>query len=158
MHDCIMMGLALFCLFCQFHWLLAFVIKLPPPPPLESRAVIDHKSQTTMHYHKIYLFTFLLLCWVLINCPSWLYVQTTQLLTDLRVPYSGKLSREKTFANFTVLWQFAKVFSAKFGAWHPLARQSEQSVKIFPVKIVFSPIHESFLPWKLTTIRYVHST
>ena len=31
------------------------------------------------------------------------------------LPYSGKLLREKTFANFTVLWLFAKVFSAKFG-------------------------------------------
>ena len=30
---------------------------------------------------------------------------------------SGKLSREKTFANFAVLWLFAKVFSAKF--WGP---------------------------------------
>ena len=29
--------------------------------------------------------------------------------------YSGKLSREKTFANFAVLWIFVKVFSAKFG-------------------------------------------
>ena len=28
--------------------------------------------------------------------------------------YSGKLSREKTITNFTVLWLFAKVFSAKF--------------------------------------------
>ena len=35
------------------------------------------------------------------------------------IPYSGKLSREKTFANFTVLWLFVKVFSVKFklGAW-----------------------------------------
>ena len=31
------------------------------------------------------------------------------------VPYSGKLSRKKTFMIFTVLWLFAKVFSAKFG-------------------------------------------
>ena len=33
--------------------------------------------------------------------------------------YSGKLSREKTFANFLVLWLFAKVFSAKFGVVAP---------------------------------------
>ena len=31
------------------------------------------------------------------------------------VLYSGKLSREKTFANFAALWLFVKVFSAKFG-------------------------------------------
>ena len=30
------------------------------------------------------------------------------------VPYSGKLSREKTFVIFTVLWLFKKVFSMKF--------------------------------------------
>ena len=31
------------------------------------------------------------------------------------IPYSGKLSREKTFMNFEVLLLFAKVFSMKFG-------------------------------------------
>ena len=36
---------------------------------------------------------------------------------------SGKLSREKTFANFVVLWLYAKFFSANFGKWRPLARQ-----------------------------------
>ena len=30
--------------------------------------------------------------------------------------YSGKLSREKTYENFVVLWLFMKVFSAKFGS------------------------------------------
>ena len=39
------------------------------------------------------------------------------------IPYSGKLSREKTFTNFVVLWLFAKVFSMKFWVWHPLARR-----------------------------------
>ena len=29
------------------------------------------------------------------------------------LPYSGFLSREKTFANFAFLWRFARVFSAK---------------------------------------------
>ena len=38
---------------------------------------------------------------------------------DNIVPYSGKLSREKTFVNFMVLWLLVKVFSVKFklGAW-----------------------------------------
>ena len=31
------------------------------------------------------------------------------------VPYSGKLSRERTFMNFAVVWLFVKAFSAKFG-------------------------------------------
>ena len=34
---------------------------------------------------------------------------------SLDIPYSGKLSREKTVANLAVLWLFVKVFSAKFG-------------------------------------------
>ena len=37
--------------------------------------------------------------------------------------HSRKLSREKTFANFMVLWLLAKVFSAKFGGVVPLALQ-----------------------------------
>ena len=51
--------------------------------------------------------------------------------------YSGKLSREKTFANFTILWLFTKVFSTKFGPWRSLTQQSEQSAKVFSAKIVF---------------------
>ena len=31
------------------------------------------------------------------------------------IPYSRKLLREKTFANFVVLWLYVKVFSMKFG-------------------------------------------
>jgi len=38
---------------------------------------------------------------------------------EQRILYSGKLSREKTFMNFTVLWLFAKVFSTKFGGIAP---------------------------------------
>ena len=50
--------------------------------------------------------------------------------------------REKTFANFTVLWLFAKVFSAKFGTWCPLARDKRAIHESF--YCVFLPIHESF--------------
>ena len=41
-------------------------------------------------------------------------------LRSLLVPYSRELLREKPFVNFAVLWLFAKVFFAKFGAWCPL--------------------------------------
>ena len=61
------------------------------------------------------------------------------------LPYSRKLSREKTFANFTILWLFVKVFSAKFGGVVVFGK-SEQSAKVFSAKIVFSPICGSFLP------------
>ena len=70
------------------------------------------------------------------------------------IPYSGTLSREKTFANFAVLWLFAKVFSVKFGAWRPFAGQKRAICEVFSAKIVFSPIRESFLPRKFPAIRY----
>ena len=50
-------------------------------------------------------------------------------------------------------------YTRKFSPWN-LGRgvlwhgQSEQSAKVFSVKIVFSPICKSFLPQKFTTIRY----
>ena len=47
------------------------------------------------------------------------------------MPYSGKLSREKTFTNFAVLWLFVKVFSMKLGAWDSWRGTSEQSDRIF---------------------------
>ena len=39
----------------------------------------------------------------------------SQEFVNIKIPYSGKLLWEKTFANFAVLWLFAKVFSVKFG-------------------------------------------
>ena len=54
------------------------------------------------------------------------------------LPYSGILSREKTFVNFVVLWLFAKVFSAKFGG----------------VASFCAAICEGFLPQKFLVIRY----
>ena len=39
------------------------------------------------------------------------------------IPYSGKLSREKTFANFTVCGNLRKFSLQNLGAWRPLARQ-----------------------------------
>ena len=73
----------------------------------------------------------------------------------LLLPYSGKLSREKTFVNFVVLWLFVKFFSEKFGGVTPLALQKRairknrifhQSVKVFSLKsfppygIVYTPV------------------
>ena len=71
------------------------------------------------------------------------------------IPYSGKLSREKTFANFTVLWLIAKVFSAKFGsvASFGTAKANNQR-KFSPQKSYFSPVHESFLPQKFPAVQY----
>ena len=58
--------------------------------------------------------------------------------------YSGKLSREKTFVNFAVLWLFVEVFSAKFGVlWHSKSNHEtfvsenhifQQFAKVFSLK------------------------
>ena len=57
------------------------------------------------------------------------------------IPYSRKLSREKTFANFTVMWLFAKVFSAKFGGAvsFGLAKASNRENLFFTNSWKFSP-------------------
>ena len=62
---------------------------------------------------------------------------------DKQIPYSGKLLREKTFANFTVLWLFAKVFSTKYGG---VAARASNLWKFCPQKSYFSPICEKFSP------------
>ena len=63
------------------------------------------------------------------------------------MPYSGKLSREKTFANFVVLWPFVKVFSAKFGGVASFGAAKVSNLRKFsPRKLYFSPILKSFLP------------
>ena len=57
------------------------------------------------------------------------------------LPYSGKLSREKTFANFKVLQLFMKVFSAKLGGMASFGSDtSEQSVKVFSAKVFSAKI------------------
>ena len=75
--------------------------------------------------------------------------------TDL-IPYSEKLSREKTFANFAVLWLFTKVFRAKFGGAPSFgaAKVSNQQ-KFSPWKSYFSLIRESFLTWKFPAMYMV---
>ena len=58
------------------------------------------------------------------------------------IPYSGKLSREKTFTNFVVLWLCAKVIF-----W---CSKSEQSAKVFSAKIVFFTNSRKFSPLKVS--------
>ena len=54
------------------------------------------------------------------------------LIPRLYLHCRGKLLREKTFANFTVLWLFAKLFSVKHSNC-----KSEQSAKVSPRKLYF---------------------
>ena len=62
------------------------------------------------------------------------------------IPYSVKLSREKTFINFKVLWLFA-------GVWHLFAAPASNPLKLSLRKSYFPPIHESFLLLKFPAIR-----
>ena len=66
------------------------------------------------------------------------------------LPYSGKLSRKKTFANFASYLQ-----KLKFGgmAFFGTAKVSNHR-KFSPRKSYFLPIRESFLPWKVPAIQY----
>ena len=70
--------------------------------------------------------------------------------------YSGKLLKEKTFANFAVLRLFVKVFSVKFGGVASFVKVFSVKfegvasfVKVFSAKIVFVT---SSLPRKFATI------
>ena len=68
----------------------------------------------------------------------------------MSIPYSGKLSREKTFANFEVREPSAKVFSTKFwGMPHPLMFGFKQSVKVFSVKFSLPTDPQKFSPSKV---------
>ena len=71
-------------------------------------------------------------------------------------PYSRKLSREKTFANFAFLWLFAKVFSAKFGEMAYVGAAEGSNLQQFSLrKSLFFTNSQSFLPRKFPAIRYV---
>ena len=75
---------------------------------------------------------------------------------SVAIPYSRKVLRVKTFANFAFLWLFAKVFPVKFGVAASFsAAQASNSRKFFLRKSYFSPIRESFLPWKFPAIWYM---
>ena len=78
-------------------------------------------------------------------------------ITYLACLTTGKLSREKTFMNFTVLWLYAKFSPRNLGCDVLWRCKSEQSAKVFSAKIIFPPIRESFLPRKFPAIRYMGS-
>ena len=54
------------------------------------------------------------------------------------IPYSGKLSREKTFANFAVLWLLPKFSLRNLRAWFLLARHKRAIRKSFFHKNLFT--------------------
>ena len=78
------------------------------------------------------------------------------------LPYSRKLSREKTFANFADLCSAMKVFSVNFLGrgmhvnGHTHADWLDCSTKVFFVKSSFLPIRESLLPRNFSAVRYIN--
>ena len=63
--------------------------------------------------------------------------------------------REKTFANFAVLWLYANVFSAKFGVWRHLALQKRAIRESFLCENHIFTNSRKFLPRKFPTIWYL---
>ena len=58
--------------------------------------------------------------------------------------------------NFAVLWLFTKVFSTKFGGMASFGTAKASNPRKFSLwKLYFSPIRESFLPWKFPAIQYL---
>ena len=84
-----------------------------------------------MAVDELLVFYILSLPWDITTYVAWscYFLASCSCLPLTDIPYSGKLSREKTFMFW---WLFAKVFSMKFGGMAPLALQKR-------------PIHESFL-------------
>ena len=68
------------------------------------------------------------------------------------VPYSGKLSREKTFAFFAVSEPSVKVFYARFCGHTHIIIGPEQSANIFSAKFSFC-IETRFLPRKFSSLQ-----
>ena len=68
------------------------------------------------------------------------------------VPYSGKLSREKTLNSRILRFCcYSRKFSLRnLGAWHPWHGTSEQSAKVFSTKIVFFTNSRKFSPSKVS--------
>ena len=71
------------------------------------------------------------------------------------LPYSGKLSREKTFTNFAVLEPSTEVFSTKFGRAVPTMIGFSILRKFSLWNGHFLPICESFLPRKFPATQYI---
>ena len=59
------------------------------------------------------------------------------MISSKKLPYSGKLSREKTFMNFAVLWLCMKVFSAKFVAVVSFAMAKASNLRMLSLQKLY---------------------
>ena len=77
---------------------------------------------------------------------------------NLKLPTSGKVLREKNFANLWFLLLFTKAFTVKFGGMVSFGvAQMSNPQKFSLQKSSFSPTRESFLPQKFPTTYIVDS-
>ena len=72
----------------------------------------------------------------------------------VHTPYSGKLSREKTFTNNAVLWLSANFFFTKFGGVASFDKASNLQNFLHENRI-FHQFAKVFLPRKFPAIRYI---
>ena len=78
------------------------------------------------------------------------------LVYDKQVPYSGKLLREKIFANFTVFDYSQKFSPRNLEVWCPLAQHERAIHGSFVRKNhFFYQFVKSFLPGKFLAIQYI---
>ena len=83
--------------------------------------------------------------YLLVHQTWWWFPIFTHSQSDDIIPYSGKLSREKTFTNFAVLWLVVNVFSAKFGGVATFGTaQASNLQKISPQKSYFHQFAKVF--------------
>jgi len=91
--------------------------------------------------------------WTFTSIQVLYHVMTAGFQFHFPLLYSGKLLREKTFANFAVSGYLQKFSLQNLGVWHLWCCKSEQFANVFSLKIVYILlIHESFLPWRFTAI------
>ena len=83
---------------------------------------------------------------------AWHSLHFEPLWLHCAIPYSGKLSRVKTFTNFKVLWLFAKrkIWECGFFWWYQRAIHET----FLHEKSFFLQFMKSFLPRKLPALRY----
>ena len=71
----------------------------------------------------------------------------------LKIPYSGKILQDRTFADFTVCLTYAKIKSTNYNCVLIL-HDKPASAKFYPRIFILGAIHEKFVLRKFPTIRY----
>ena len=111
-----------------------------------------------IHRQLFYIWTLHVTVVIKDECGIYTFVLTNGIAANtLNILYSGKLSREKTFENFAILWLFAKVFSAKFGGVVSFGAAQRAIRESFSAKIISFTNSQKFSPSKAsryTVVQY----